>query len=215
MPNTPIRNDIPSTSHSSPILEEGSYPDYKTIIKEVSKEDMISALNGLKRNEALAHPDMRRHQSFISTANSINNIYTNTSIGGNINTHRYFACFCTPEPVGIMIFIPASSVISHDTADLIGYILTYPGGRGYGSLLIEYAVNFSISLNHSGMLKLYAERYAIPIYQRLGFVFTGNSNFGAVEMCLDPKISNRWSVIPNGYRLTKSHSLFNWQCHIL
>ncbi|OTA21801.1 N-acetyltransferase [Xenorhabdus beddingii] len=196
-------------------------------IREVSKAQMLVNLNQIKTNEsqcemgAFQDPsEINRHNTFIKTSTSIQDIYSNEQIGG-LQKHRYFVCSVQGKPVGIMIFIPASPASSSEPDDKIGYMLTYPSGQGYGGLLIEYAVNLSVSLNHSGRLILNAEPYSKPIYEHFGFTPTDQSFLGTTTMRLTPANSNKWISTPNGYKLKRSGSLgnylssFNWRCNIL
>ncbi|MDX7986571.1 GNAT family N-acetyltransferase [Xenorhabdus sp. 12] len=215
--DTASNNIVPASTNNA--FTEKTYANYQAIIKEVSKHDMLSELERLKANEMAdaANQDIKRHSAFQQTANSIKNIYGNQGINGGIDTHRYFICTSENKTVGIIIFISSSSNTSgYNTPDRIGYILTHPGRRGYGRLLIEHAVNISMTLNHTGDLILDAEPYATPIYQKIGFSITNSNNdFDAIEMKLIPSESRLWKRTPDGYQFIKHSPGSLWRCYIL
>jgi hypothetical protein len=97
----------------------------------------------------------------------------------------------TGEPVGIM-FLSGGQNWLH-----IEYLVTHPGSKDCGGVLIEKAVNLSVGAGYGGRLRLCAGNdNATEMYAHMGFV---EKNEGPDNMELVPSTQGaKWQATPGG-----------------
>ncbi|BET97901.1 hypothetical protein [Xenorhabdus taiwanensis] len=142
---------------------------FPTIIKEVNKDEMFLALDQIKGNtcdwystlNSSSYPEIERYNTFISISHEIENIYQDTHQINSLKHHRYFICRVQDIPIGVMTFVTGGSSFYNEAADKIGFMLTHPGSHGYGSLLVEKAVE----LSKDEEIWVSTKPSAVPFYQ--------------------------------------------------
>ncbi|MCG3461190.1 GNAT family N-acetyltransferase [Xenorhabdus bovienii] len=225
MPNREEHDAIAGADYNPAIFTpEEFYLKYQAKIKEVNQHGMLSALNEIQKNASWFYGPIigtiisKRQATFINTCNSIKKIFNDTNVTGGLQNYRHFICSClvTNKAVGLIILRLAKPNLPDDNIDQISFILTYPNGYGYGGLLVQHAINLSLSLGHQGILEVKAELDAENFYHKLGFLFIGNF-IHLKSMKLIPATSNQWHKINGEYQLkrTPHPRNSNWQCHLL
>ncbi|WP_340609443.1 GNAT family N-acetyltransferase [Xenorhabdus bharatensis] len=218
-------------------MKEVFYPEYQALITEVNLSSMVFALNQIRQAESSWGYEFAKeaifrighHRTFTKTYNSMTRVFNSTNVTGGLDNYHHFICsvICSDgqksdgqksdgqKYVGIIIlrFAPRNTT---DNAPQIAYILTYPNGYGYGSLLVQHAVNISLDAGYDGKLDVNSEPDAEMFYQKLGFE-KPKPILGLINMQLTPADSDKWRKTDDGFQPSKSrHPLnSNWRCNIL
>lgn len=155
---------------------------------------------------AAAHDDPQMAESYVTAAAKWNQRITDGSeraavIGcfGDWAAIEGYAYFYSGKPVALM------AVDLEETAKYsklyIDSLVSHPGARNGGDILIEYAANLSEAMGHGGKVKLTSLHHAIGFYQSVGFIAHGDA--GLVPCELDPATSDLWENRDGRWHLTQ------------
>ncbi|MDX7986572.1 hypothetical protein FE392_04380 [Xenorhabdus sp. 12] len=210
--NISLFSRVKSLLSIKPSAKEIYQREYATKIIEVNKDQMLRHLYRINQDSSNWHKGLGvidsnseyaiRQQSFEAVYKGIEREHQHSLLSTLPSTsgHRYFVCTIQNNmPVGIMVFLPGTSEYSYGKPDYIDYLLTHPGIKSIGSLLVEKAVE---SLTNDE-LRVNAKHSSTPFYTELGFTRSGGSNNNTVSMVLVPKESEKWEMVNNVYRLKK------------
>ncbi|MGV3344340.1 hypothetical protein ACGVWS_00870 [Enterobacteriaceae bacterium LUAb1] len=85
----------------------------------------------------------------------------------------------------------------------IDLLVSHPGVRGAGSLLIQHLVNVSLKKGSYGIITLRPTPGAVDAYQNIGFTWLDN-NPASHQMVLFPWTSTKWQFSQHGWILIDS-----------
>ncbi|WP_241295047.1 hypothetical protein [Burkholderia stabilis] len=86
----------------------------------------------------------------------------------------------------------------HDSCLLLESLVTLPGTQGYGSAMLELAVNRSHERGHSGRIVAEAIQNSRSFFEGMGFTSRDSM------MCLAPHNSEHWLMVDGAWKLKKA-----------
>lgn len=109
--------------------------------------------------------------------------------------YRYFVSYFRGVPVGAVIFSPEGKHVS-DIPEVM-LLVTHPGIRGCGILLMECAVNESKNLEKEGKVQVLSITSAKNAYTSMGFIPMMQRN---LLLLLEPSKSPQWVLKQDRYQ---------------
>lgn len=110
-----------------------------------------------------------------------------------------YAYFYSGKPVAMMAIDKDET--AKKSALYIDSLVSHPGARNGGDILIEFAANLSEAMGLGGQIKLTSVRDAVWFYESVGF--EAGAGGGWVPCALDPETSDLWEQHDGRWYLTQ------------